>query len=247
MALLGTVVNAVAIIFGSLIGLLFSRIPDRMKQTIMQGLGLAVFVIGLSMAMEAATSDGYDLFFVIAALVFGGILGELIDIEGKLAAVGRYVEKKMDRGKGKTGDGTLAPAKGRVAEAFVFSSLVYCVGAMAIVGALESGLQGVHKILYTKAMLDGFSAIFFTSAMGVGVMLSALPVFIYQGSIAILAAWLASVLQDPIIAVMSATGGVLIMGISLNVMEIKKVNVGNLLPAIFVAAVIKWIAMQYGY
>ncbi|HEU4962880.1 MAG TPA: DUF554 family protein, partial [Bacilli bacterium] len=100
---------------------------------------------------------------------------------------------------------------------------------------------------YTKAMLDGFSAIFFTSAMGIGVMLSAVPVVIYQGSIALMAAWLASVLQDPIIAVMSATGGVLIMGISLNVMEIKKVNVGNLLPAIFVAAVIKWIAMHYGF
>jgi uncharacterized membrane protein YqgA involved in biofilm formation len=159
----------------------------------------------------------------------------LIDVEGKLEAVGRVAERKMSRF-----------GNGKVAEAFVFASLVYCVGAMAIVGALESGLQGVHKILYTKALLDGFSAIFFTSTLGIGVALSAIPVFLYQGSIAVLAVWLSSVLSEPIIAVMSATGGVLIMGIALNVMEIKKVNVGNLLPAIFVAAVVKWIAMYYG-
>jgi uncharacterized protein len=237
MVLLGTIVNAAAIIFGSLLGVFLNRIPDRMKATILQGLGLTVIVIGISMALKAAYSDNYDLFIVIASLVLGGILGEMINIEGKLEAFGRFVENKMNRGG----------SKGKIAEAFVFSSLVYCVGAMAIVGSLESGLQGVHKILYTKAMLDGFSAIFFTSAMGIGIALSALPVFIYQGSIAILAGWLGNVLQEPIIAVMSATGGLLIMGIALNVMEIKKVNVGNLLPAIFVAAIIKWIAMQYGY
>lgn len=236
MALLGTVVNAVAIIIGSLIGMFFNRIPDRMKVTILQGLGMAVFVIGLSMGLKATTGGEYDLLIVIVSLVVGGLIGELANIEGKLEAVGRFAESKM------SGFGN-----GKVAEAFVFASLIYCVGAMAIVGSLESGLQGVHKILYTKALLDGFSAIFFTSAMGIGVALSAVPVFLYQGSIAIMAMWLASVLNEPIIAIMSATGGILIMGISLNVMEIKKVNVGNLLPAIFVAAVIKWAAMFYGY
>lgn len=236
MALLGTIVNTVAIIIGSLLGGFLNRIPDRMKKTILQGLGLAVFIIGLSMAMSAATAKGNDMFYVIASLVFGGILGEVLNIEGKLEAVGRFAESKMSKFGG-----------GRVAEAFVFSSLVYCVGAMAIVGSLESGLQGVHKILYTKAMLDGFSAIFFTSAMGLGVALSSIPVFIYQGSIALLAHLLANVLSAPIISVMSATGGILIMGIALNVMEIKKVNVGNLLPAIFIAAVIKAIAMHFGW
>lgn len=236
MALLGTIVNAVAIIVGALLGSFLNRIPDRMKVTILQGLGLAVFVIGLSMAMKAAESSGYDLFIVIASLVIGGVIGELIDIEGKLNSVGKFVEGKMSRfSKG-----------GKVSEAFVFSSLVYCVGAMAIVGSLESGLQGVHKILYTKAMLDGFSAIFFTSAMGIGIMLSAVPVFLYQGSIALMAGWLASVMSEPVIGVMSATGGLLIMGVALNVMEIKKINVGNLLPAIFVAGAIKLVAMNFG-
>jgi len=236
MALLGTIVNSVAIILGAVIGMFFNRIPDRMKVTILQGLGLAVFIIGLSMGLKATTGGEYDLLIVIVSLVIGGLMGELLDIEGKLQAVGRFAESKMS-----------GVGNGKVAEAFVFSSLIYCVGAMAIVGALESGLQGVHKILYTKALLDGFSAIFFTSAMGIGVALSALPVFLYQGSIALMAMWLSSVLNEPIIAIMSATGGVLIMGISMNVMEIKKVNVGNLLPAIFVAAAIKWVAMIYGY
>lgn len=236
MALLGTIVNSVAIFLGSLIGMFLHRIPERMKTTILQGLGMTVFVIGLSMALKAAYADGYDLFIVIVSLVIGGVLGELLDIEGKLLAVGRFVESKMSK-----------VGNGKVAEAFVFSSLVYCVGAMAIVGSLESGLKNDHMILYTKSMLDGFSSIFFTSAMGFGIALSAIPVFLYQGSIALMATWLASVLQAPIIAVMSATGGILIMGISLNVMEVKKINVGNLLPAIFVAGIVKWIAMHYGF
>jgi uncharacterized membrane protein YqgA involved in biofilm formation len=236
MSLLGTVVNAVAILIGVAVGSLMSRIPDRMKVTILQGLGLAVFVIGLSMVIGVATGEGYDLFIVIASLVFGGIVGEWLDLEGKLEKLGKWVESRMSRF-----------GQGKIAEAFVFSSLVYCVGAMAIVGALESGLEGQHKILYTKAMLDGFSAIFFTSAMGIGVALSAIPVFLYQGVIALTATWLAGFLSDPVITVMSATGGILIMGISLNVMEMKKVNVGNLLPAIFLAAIMKLIVMPYGF
>jgi uncharacterized membrane protein YqgA involved in biofilm formation len=235
MALLGTMVNAFAIVLGAGLGVFLTRIPERMKQTIIQGLALAVFIIGLSMALKAAYAEGYDLFIVIVSLVLGGVIGEMVDIEGKLQAFGNLVERKLSRFGG-----------GKISEAFVFASLVYCVGAMAIVGALESGLQGVHKILYTKAMLDGFSAIFFTSTLGIGIALSALPVFLYQGSIALMASWLANVLQEPIIAVMSATGGVLIMGIALNVLEIKKVSVGNMLPAIFVAAAVKWVTMAYG-
>jgi len=240
MALLGTIVNSVAILIGSIVGYFLNRIPERMKTTILQGLGLAVFVIGMSMCLKVTSADAgeYDLFYVIVSLVIGGVIGELMDIEGKLQALGGWAERKMSKG---------GASDGKIAEAFVFSSLVYCVGAMAIVGALESGLQNVHKILYTKAMLDGFSAIFFTSTLGIGVALSAIPVFLYQGSIALMATWLASVLQDPIVNVMSATGGVLILGIALNVMDVKKINVGNMLPAIFVAAVVKWIAMQYGY
>ncbi|BCJ87484.1 DUF554 domain-containing protein [Effusibacillus dendaii] len=225
MALLGTLVNVAAIIVGSFLGMVFRRIPERMKQTILQGMGLAVFVIGAKMAFEA----GNDLFWVIISLVVGALLGEWIDIEGKLEQIGKFAERKMTRLGG-----------GKVAESFVFASLLYCVGAMAVVGALESGLNQNHSILYTKSVLDGLSSIIFTSTMGVGVLLAAIPVFVYQGIIAISAEWVKTVLSDPVVTMMSATGGVLIMGIAIQILDIKKINVGNLLPAIFVAGAIKW-------
>ncbi|WP_018131415.1 DUF554 domain-containing protein [Effusibacillus pohliae] len=226
MALLGTLVNAAAIIAGSLLGAILQRIPEKMKQTIIQGLGMAVFVIGATMAFKA----GDDLFWVIVSLVIGAVIGEWMDIEAKLDAAGRLAEQKLDRF-----------GQGKISEAFVFASLIYCVGAMAIVGGLESGLNQNHSVLYTKSLLDGFSAIIFTSTMGIGVALAAVPVLLYQGIIALSAHWLREFLSQPVITVMSATGGVLIMGIALNVLEIKKMNVGNLLPAIFVAGIIKWL------
>ncbi|GAX89130.1 DUF554 domain-containing protein [Effusibacillus lacus] len=225
MALWGTIVNALAIIAGAVLGSIFQRIPDKMKQTIIQGLGLSVLVIGMTLAFKA----GDDLPWVILSLVIGAIIGELVDIEGKLDAVGRFAERKMTRF-----------GHGKISEAFVFASLLYCVGAMAIVGALESGLKADHSVLYTKSILDGFSAVIFTSTMGIGVAISAIPVLLYQGIIALSAEWLREFLSQPVIAVMSATGGVLIMGIALNVLEIRKINVGNLLPAIFVAGILKW-------
>lgn len=225
MALLGTLVNAGAIIAGALLGVFLQRIPEKMKQTIIQGLGLAVFVIGATMAFKARD----DLFWVILSLVAGAVIGEVLDIEGKLEKLGKFAERKMARF-----------GKGKIAEAFVFASLIYCVGAMAIVGSLESGLNHNHSVLYTKSVLDGFSAIIFTSTMGFGVALAALPVFLYQGMIALSADWLREFLSDPVITVMSATGGLLIMGIALNVLEIKRIHVGNLLPAIFIAGIVKW-------
>ncbi|MFC4768460.1 DUF554 domain-containing protein [Effusibacillus consociatus] len=225
MVLLGTLVNAAAILVGSVLGVIFQRIPEKMKQTIIQGLGLAVFIIGATMAFKA----GDDLFWVILSLVAGAVIGELLDIEGKLESAGRFAERKMSRF-----------GQGKIAETFVFASLIYCVGAMAIVGSLESGLNSNHSVLYTKSILDGFSAIIFTSTMGVGVALSAIPVFFYQGLIALTADLMSDFLSQPVITVMSATGGILIMGIALNILEIKKINVGNLLPAIFIAGVLKW-------
>lgn len=125
--------------------------------------------------------------------------------------------------------------KGNFTKAFVTSSLIYCVGAMAIMGSLESGLKGVHDILYAKAMLDGISAIVFTSSMGIGVLASVIPVFLYQGGITISAGLLQSVLSTPVITEMSATGGLLIIGIGITILEIKEIKVGNLLPGIFAA------------
>lgn len=216
---LGTIVNSLAILAGGLAGMLFGKaLPERMKNTVIQGIGLAVLLIGLSMALQSKNT-----LVVIASLVFGGIIGEWIDIEFRLQQLGRWLEKFLAK-SGKGGDFT---------KAFVSTSLIYCVGAMAIMGSLESGLKGVHDILFAKAMLDGVSAIVFASSMGIGVLASAIPVFLYQGGITLSATFLQGLLSDPIIAEMSATGGLLIVGIGINILEIKEIKVGNLLPGIF--------------
>jgi len=219
--MLGTIVNTIAILFGGLIGLLFGQaLPDKMKNTVIQGIGLAVLLIGLTMALQTE-----NVLVVIASLVLGGIMGELIDIERQLQRFGYWLERKFS----KNAQG------GGFPKAFVTASLIYCVGAMAIMGSLESGLSGNHTILYAKSMLDGISALVFASSMGIGVLASAIPVFIYQGLITVSAGLLQGVLSPGVITEMSATGGLLIVGIGINILEIKEIKVGNLLPGLFIA------------
>ncbi len=219
--MLGTVVNTLAIIGGALLGLFFRRgFPDKIKFTIIQGIGLAVVLIGGKMAAETQNP-----LIIISSLVVGGILGELVDIEARLNNLGRWMEVKFSNGSG----------GGEFTKAFVSCSLIYCVGAMAIMGSLESGLRGNHQILYAKSMLDGISSIVFASSMGIGVAVSAIPVFLYQGAITLSAGFLQGILSSQVVAEMSATGGLLIIGIGLNILQIKEIKVGNLLPAIFAA------------
>jgi len=219
--LLGTIVNTFAIIFGGILGLLFGHaLPEKMKRTVIQGIGLSVLLIGGSMALQTKNP-----LVVISSLVLGGILGEWIDIELRLQHLGEWLERKFAK-KGQESGFT---------KAFVTASLIYCVGAMAIMGSLESGLTGNNNILFAKSMLDGITAIVFASSMGIGVLASAIPVLIYQGAITLAAGLLQGVLSTPVIAEMSATGGLLIVGIGINILEIKEIKVGNLLPSIFIA------------
>ncbi|MDD4767926.1 MAG: DUF554 domain-containing protein [Desulfotomaculaceae bacterium] len=218
--MIGTIVNASAIVLGSLTGLLFRKqIPERVSNTITQGLGLAVLLIGLQMSLLSQ-----EIMVVVVSLVLGGLTGELLNIEGWLARLGRWADIKAGRATGGAG------------KAFVTASLIYCVGAMAIMGSLEDGLNNNPQILFTKAALDGVSAALFTSTMGLGVAFSALPVFVYQGAITLLAASLKNFLSPSVVMEMSATGGLLIVGIGINILGIKEIKVGNLLPAIFYAA-----------
>lgn len=216
--MIGTLINMVAILAGSALGLLLRKgIPDRLRDTVMQGLGLCVLLIGASGALKTA-----DTMCVIISIVVGGLIGAAVNIERQLERLGEAAEKKF------------AHSEGGFANGFVTASLVYCVGAMAIVGSMDSGLRGDHATLIAKSALDGVSAIFFASALGPGVALSAVAVFVYQGAIALLATWIAPLLTDPIITEMSAVGGLLIIGIGLNMIYDKHISVGNLLPAIFV-------------
>ncbi|MGE5397763.1 MAG: DUF554 domain-containing protein [Chitinophagales bacterium] len=217
--MLGTIVNTGAIILGGAIGLLFGNaLPEKMKSTVIQGIGLAVLLIGGSMALKTNNA-----LVVIASLVIGGVIGELIDIELRLKNLGAWMESKVARGE-----------DGRFTRAFVSTSLIFCVGAMAIMGSIEDGLRGNHTILFAKSMLDGITAIVFASSMGMGVLASAIPVLLYQGAIT-LAAGLLQGTPQVIITEMSATGGLLIFAIGLNILEIKEIKVGNLMPGIFVA------------
>lgn len=217
--MLGTVVNTAAIILGAAFGLFFKKgIPERVKRTIMQGLGLAVLLVGFSMSLQTK-----QILVVILSLVLGGLTGELLNIEGGLARLGKWLESKVGEEAGEVG------------KAFVTTSLIYCVGAMAIMGSIEDGLNNNPQILFTKAALDGISAVVFASTMGIGVAFSSFPVFIYQGSITLLAALVKGALSPAAVAEMTATGGLLIVGIALNILNIKDIKVGNLLPSIFYA------------
>lgn len=218
--MLGTMVNTGAIIAGGMIGATVgATIKEKYKHTIMQGIGLAVLIIGLSKALK-----GENTLLIIISLVMGGIIGETIDIEEKLDRFGKWVQGLLHR-DGKTST---------FSEGFVIASLVYCVGSMAIVGAIEDGIMHNPDTLYAKSILDGVSAIIFASTLGFGVMFSCVSVFFYQGMITILASYLQPVLMDWVVIEMSAVGGILIIGIGLNLLEIKKIKVGNLLPSIFI-------------
>lgn len=218
--MIGTLINVAAILIGTLVGVLLRKgIPARLRDTVMQGLGLCVILIGLSGAIKTA-----DTMCVIVSMVVGGLIGSAVNIERQLNRLGEAAESKF----AKHGDG------GGFSNAFVTASLVYCVGAMAIVGAMDSGLRGDHTTLIAKSALDGISAIFFASTLGPGVALSALAVLLYQGAIALLATWISPLLTDPIINEMSAVSGLLIVAIGLNMLYDKHLSVGNLLPAIFV-------------
>ncbi len=217
--MIGTIINAVAIILGTCVGLLLRRnIPDRLRDTVMQGQGLCVMLIGLSSALKTA-----DITCVIICMVVGSLLGAWINIERRLDDLGLAIERKVSP----NGE------EGSLAKGFVSASLLFCVGAMAIVGSMDSGLRGDHSTLISKSVLDGVTAIFFTTSMGVGVGLSAAAVFVYQGAIALLAMWLEPMLTAPIITEMSAVGGLLIVGIGLNMIRRERIPVGNMLPAIF--------------
>lgn len=216
--MLGTIVNTLAIIAGSLLGIVFrGGIPNKYQVTIMQALSLAVILIGLKMAFKTDA-----ILLVIFSLVIGSILGEFLRIEERLENLGKRLETKF----AKSGNG--------IAKGFVVASLVYCVGSMAIVGSMESGLTGNHQTLFAKSALDGLSSIIFASTFGIGVLFSSISVFLYQGIITLTASLMKPFLIPPVINQMSGVGGLLIMAIGFNLLEIKIIKVGNMLPAIFI-------------
>jgi hypothetical protein len=222
--MLGTIVNSLAIIGGCLIGLIVKgRLTEKISSTIMNGLALCVLYIGISGALK-----GKDTLQIIICIALGALIGEIIDIDRRLNDLGNMIERKIN-GKRKNNSND----KISISEGFVTSSLLFCVGAMAVVGSLESGLQGNNSTLFAKSILDGVSSIIFASSLGGGVMLSSIAIFIYQGSITLLAGGLSTILTDNVISNMSAVGSLLIVGLGFNMLGISNIKVANLLPGIF--------------
>jgi uncharacterized membrane protein YqgA involved in biofilm formation len=215
--MLGTFVNTLAIVAGSLIGLAFSRfIPTKITNTLIHGAALAVMLIGLKMAWK-----DNNFIILLCSLVFGGVVGELTGIEDRINRLGKWMEEKFTR----TGES--------ISKGFVTTTLLYCVGSMAVVGSLESGLTGNHDTLFAKSVLDGLGSIIFSASLGIGVLFSAVSVFLYQGCITMGASFLKQFLTDSVISQMSAVGGLLLVAMAFNMLEVVKIKVANLLPAIF--------------
>lgn len=227
MVLFGTIVNVILIVVGALIGRFLSNIPERMKETVMYGIGLAVVAIGIQMTFESN-----QILIVIISIVLGAVLGEWMNLDGKINGLGKWLELKMPSKKEGPG----------VAQGFVTATLIFVVGSMAILGAIDSGLRNEHDILIMKGILDGFTSIILSSTLGIGVIFAAVPVFIYQAIITLLSTQISQfvpdVLLDSFIAEMTATGGLMIVGIGLNLIGITKIRVANLIPGIAVVAVI---------
>jgi uncharacterized membrane protein YqgA involved in biofilm formation len=217
----GTLVNTSAILIGSAVGLSAgSRISQGIKGILMQGLGLAVLVIGLKMALS-----GFDLIPAVACLLLGGITGELLRIEDGLEWLGVHLKERF-----KSDSATFV-------QGFVTATILYITGAMTIVGCIQDGTVGDASTLYLKSLLDGVASVALASTLGVGVAFSAISVLVVQGSLTILASHLAFLQQGDVLACITTTGGMIILGIGINLLDIRKIRVGNLSPAVVFAAV----------
>jgi uncharacterized membrane protein YqgA involved in biofilm formation len=227
----GTFINVAAILLGGAIGIFFgARLPERLKATVIAGLALFVTAIGVQMFLKTENS-----LVVLGALLVGGLLGEWWRIEDGLRALGAWLEHRFAHG-GEAG-GT-----NRFIRGFLTAALVFCIGPMAILGSIQDGLSGDYRLLAIKSVLDGFAALAFASTLGPGVLFSALPTLLYQGAISMLAGQLNGVVSPAMLNELTATGGILLMGIGLgSLLELAPIRVGNFLPALALAPLIVYI------
>ena len=235
LALWGAIVNTLAVIAGGVVGLAFRRVlrggegklgetMEKCSDAIMKGIGLCCMLIGISGALKTEKT-----LVMILSVIVGGIIGTLLDLDDKINRLGIFLGKHLTGKSGKASD---------FAAGFVNATLLFCVGAMSIVGPMESGLQLVHTTQYAKSIMDGVMAIVFASSLGVGVLFSGVSILLYQGSLTLLAQWVQPILNDVVINEMSAAGSLLILGIGLNLAGITKLKLMNYLPAMFLPIVL---------
>jgi uncharacterized membrane protein YqgA involved in biofilm formation len=231
----GTVINVIAVLVGSAAGMLLgARFPERVRQTVMGALGIMTLVIGIGMAISG------NALIVLFSLLLGGIVGEILRLDDRLNALGKMLEERFAR----------PGSAGNFTRGFVTASLVYCVGPLAILGSIQDGLLGDYRLLAVKSLLDAFASLAFASALGVGVAFSAIVVFCYQGAISLASMGVGSALGSvtrttPWVIQFSATGGAMLIGISLILLDIKRLRVANYTPAIFIAPLIQVLLELY--
>jgi uncharacterized protein len=234
MIFLGTIVNAMLIVFGTLLGRFLKNIPERMKETVMYGIGLAVTVMGIQMTFQSE-----QFLIAIISIVIGAVIGEIIDLEGLLNKLGTWIESKVKTKK----------SEGGIAQGFVTATLIFVIGSMAIIGAIDSGVRNDHGVLITKGIIDGFTSIILSATLGIGVLLSAIPVAIYQGLITLFSTQISQFIPEAalnfFIKEMTGTGGIMIIAIGLNMIGLTKIRVANLIPGIVVVAII--VAVIYNF
>lgn len=223
----GTFLNVATVLLGGVIGLFFgARLPERVRQTVVAGLGLFTAAYGL-----AIFTDTQNPIVVLAALLFGGVLGEWWQIEGGLARLGQTLQKRFASGE--------KGGSARFVRGFLTASLVFCIGPMTILGSIQDGLSGDYKLLAIKSVLDGFASMVFASTLGVGVLFATLVILVFQGGLSLLAQQSQAFFTQAMIVELSATGGVLLLGIAISsLLEIKPIRVGNFLPALILAPLI---------
>lgn len=232
--MIGTIINIAAVIVGSMVGMLFgARIPAKLKETVIAGMGLFVVAMGLQMFIKTENP-----LIVLGALVIGTLLGEWWRIEDGLHKLGEILEQRFSR---EEDDGSNKFVRG-----FLTASLLFCVGPMAILGSIQDGLTGNYNLLAVKSVLDGFTSVAFASTLGIGVAFSSLILLVYQGGISLLAGQLNAIVNASMMNELTAAGGVLLIGVGIsNLLEIKKIRVGNMLPALFIAPLIVWVLGQF--
>ncbi|MDK2930856.1 MAG: uncharacterized protein PWR07_987 [Bacillota bacterium] len=225
----GTAVNVGTVIAGTVVGLALRRkMPDRISHTVVQGIGVFTLFMGMSMALETR-----NVLVVLFSMAIGSVIGTAMDIEGWLERTASRLEARFARGE-----------NGGLARGFIAASLLFCVGPMAVLGSIQDGLTGDYRILVTKAIMDGFCSIAFAATLGAGVALSAGAILIYQGALTLAATAIKGFLTDAAVREMTATGGLLIVGIAIDMLGIKKIRVANMLPAIAVALVLARLALK---
>ncbi len=234
----GTLINIATILIGGSLGLAFgARLPDRMRQTVVAGLGLFTLVMGVRMFFESQNA-----IIVVVSLLLGGLLGEWWRIEDGLSAFGKRLEDRFAAGRAQDTRGH------QFVRGFLTSSLLFCVGPMTILGSIQDGLAGDYHLLAIKSVLDGFAALAFASTLGVGVLFSILVVLVYQGGLTLLAAQAEVLLSEPMVAEMSAVGGVLLAGLAIgSLLELRPIRTGNLLPALVIAPLIVALLSALGF